>query len=111
MFDIVKINKSLSDETRLRILNLLFVRECCVCEVVQALKISQTRASRNLSHLYNAGLVKLRRDGLWSVYSINYDNKPDYLLDILQVVEKALKNNVIAIKDKNRLDKSVRCLE
>ncbi len=71
MRDLVKAMKALSDETRLRILNLLLVRECCVCEVMQALDISQTRASRNLSALYDAGFLKLRKDGLWSLYSID----------------------------------------
>ena len=52
-------------------LNLLLQRECCVCEVMQALNISQTRASRNLSMLYNAGFLKQRREGLWAYYSID----------------------------------------
>ena len=42
MRDLVKAIKALSDETRLRILNLLLEQECCVCEVMQALDISQT---------------------------------------------------------------------
>jgi len=108
MFDLIRINKSLSDETRLRILNLLLERECCVCEVVQALDISQTRASRNLNLLYNAGLVKLRREGLWSLYSINKDSKLKYLPQILNAVKKALEDNQVAIKDRERLKKSVR---
>ena len=58
MREIVKAFKALSDETRLRIINLLLQRECCVCEVVQALGISQTRASRNLAQLYDAGLLE-----------------------------------------------------
>jgi ArsR family transcriptional regulator, arsenate/arsenite/antimonite-responsive transcriptional repressor len=49
MHGLIKAVKSLSDETRLRMLNLLLQRECCVCEVMQVLDISQTRASRNLS--------------------------------------------------------------
>ena len=68
MRDLVKAFKALSDETRLRILNLLLVRECCVCEVMQALDISQTRASRNLSVLYDAGFLKLRKDGLVALF-------------------------------------------
>jgi len=71
MRDLVKAIKALSDETRLRILNLLLEQECCVCEVMQALDISQTRASRNLSALYNAGFLRLRKEGLWSLYSID----------------------------------------
>ena len=48
MRELVEAFEALSNETRLRILNLLLERECCVCEVMQALQISQTRASRNL---------------------------------------------------------------
>ena len=55
MREVVKAMKALSDDTRLRILNLLLERECCVCEVIQALEISQTRASRNLGILHDAG--------------------------------------------------------
>ena len=40
MRDLLKAMKALSDETKLRILNLLLVRECCVFEVMQALKCS-----------------------------------------------------------------------
>ena len=79
MRDVIKAFKALSDETRLRILNLLMERECCVCEVMQALEISQTRASRNLSALYDAGFLKLRKDGLWSLYSIDEEGMTDYL--------------------------------
>ena len=63
MRDIVKGFKGLSDETRLRILNLLLERASCVCEVMQALEISQSRASRGLSALYDAGFVKLKKEG------------------------------------------------
>ena len=40
MQDFIKASAALSDITRLRILNILLVRECCVCEVMQALEIS-----------------------------------------------------------------------
>jgi ArsR family transcriptional regulator len=39
MRDLVEAAKALADETRLRILNLLLERECCVCEVMQVLEI------------------------------------------------------------------------
>ena len=55
--------KALSDETRLRVLNLLLERECCVCEVMQALNISQSRASRALKSLHDAGILKLEKEG------------------------------------------------
>ena len=60
MQEIVKTMKALSDETRLRILKILLEKECCVCEIMQALDIFQSRASRNLGILQNAGLLKTR---------------------------------------------------
>jgi len=108
MRETIKIFKALSDETRLRILNILLERECCVCEVMQALDISQTRASRNLAALYEAGFLKLRRDGLWSLYSIDRDGTNEYLTDLVQVVDKALEGNKTLEQDRERLRKAVR---
>lgn len=108
MRDIVKAFSTLSDETRLRILNLLMERECCVCEVMQALKISQTRASRNLGILYDAGFLSLRREGLWSVYSIDRGGAKEYLKDLIALIQKALKSNAVVRQDRERLRKAER---
>jgi len=62
--------KALADETRLRILRLLAVREMCVCEVMVALELTQPTASHHLGLLENAGLVKDRKDGKWVFYSV-----------------------------------------
>ena len=108
MRDLIKAIKALSDETRLRILNLLLVRECCVCEVMQALDISQTRASRNLSALYDAGFLKLRKDGLWSLYSIDREGMEEYYSDLVDAVRKALEDNKLMDTDRERLRKAER---
>ena len=108
MHDLIKALKALSDETRLRILNLLLERECCVCEVMQALNISQTRASRNLSILYEAGFIKLRKDGLWSLYSINQEGMKQYSPTLVEAVRKALEGNKVVTQDKKRLMKAER---
>ena len=100
--------KALSDETRLRILNILLERECCVCEVMQALDVSQTRASRNLTALYEAGFLKLRKAGSWSLYSIDRDEMNEYLTDLLQALTKALEGNKTLKQDRERLRKAVR---
>jgi ArsR family transcriptional regulator len=106
--DTVKAFKALSDETRLRILNILLERECCVCEVMQALDISQTRASRNLAALYDAGFLRLRKDGLWSLYSIDKESMQEYLTDLVQAVTKALQGNKEVGLDRKRLKKAER---
>ncbi len=108
MRDLVKAFRALSDEIRLRILNLLLERECCVCEVMQALGISQTRASRNLGALYDAGFLRLRKDGLWSLYSIDNEAVQEYFSDLVAVVNKALEGNEVVAQDRERLKKAER---
>lgn len=108
MRDLVKACKALSDETRLRILNLVMERECCVCEVMQALGISQSRASRNLSALYEAGFLKLRREGLWALYSIDKVGMKQYSATLAEAVRKALEGNEIAVRDRERLEMAER---
>jgi len=105
MRDFLKATRALSDETRLRILNLLLERECCVCEVMQALDISQTRASRNLNILYDAGFLKLRKEGLWSLYSMNKEDASTYFPEIIAAIKKGLKGNRVAARDRERLKK------
>lgn len=61
----------LADETRLAMLWLLSNRdELCVCDLVAALGITQSKASRHLATLRHAGLVVDRRAGTWSYYSL-----------------------------------------
>jgi ArsR family transcriptional regulator len=108
MRELIKTFKALSDETRLRILNLLLERECCVCEVMQVLNISESRASRNLSFLYDAGFLKLRRQGLWALYSIDKEGLKPHYTDLLEAVRKALEGNEVASLDKQRLQQAER---
>jgi ArsR family transcriptional regulator len=108
MREVVKAFKALSDETKLRMLNILTERECCVCEVMQALEISQSKASRNLSALYDAGFIKLKKEGLWSLYSINGEGIAEYLPPLVEAAKKALANSNIAAMDIERLKKARR---
>jgi DNA-binding transcriptional ArsR family regulator len=70
MKNIVDILKALSDETRLRIINLLYSKELCVCDILETLNITQTKASRHLQYLKNAGLVEDRKHAQWVYYSM-----------------------------------------
>ncbi len=108
MYELVKAIKALADETRLRMINLLLVRECCVCEIMQALEISQTRASRNLTLLYDAGFLKLRKEGLWSFYSIQQEETSRYPGKLVEAVATGLAGNDVAAEDRQRLRETVR---
>jgi ArsR family transcriptional regulator, arsenate/arsenite/antimonite-responsive transcriptional repressor len=62
--------RAFSDRTRLRILHLLRDGELCVCDLVDTLDVPQPKASRHLACLRKAGLVVVRKNGLWSYYSL-----------------------------------------
>ena len=68
--DTNRLFRAFSDETRVRLLHLLRAGEVCVCDLVDTLRIPQPTASRHLSMLRRAGLVRVRKDGLWSYYSL-----------------------------------------
>ncbi len=76
--------KMLADRTRMRALMLMQSEdELCVCELTHALKLSQPKISRHLAQLREAGLVIVRREGLWMHYQIN-PALPDWALTILK---------------------------
>jgi len=108
MQDLIKAMKSLSDETRLRIMNILLERECCVCEVMEVLGISQTRASRNLGLLEEAGLLKMRKIGQWALYSPDQQDMKGHLSDLVNAIKKGLADNEVAVQDRVRLKKAAR---
>lgn len=63
--------KALGDETRLQMVWLLMNhRELCVCDFMEVLDVTQSKASRHLRTLYHAGLVTDRRQGLWVYYAL-----------------------------------------
>jgi ArsR family transcriptional regulator len=81
MKNLANLFKALSDETRLTMMNMLLRHgELCVCDFVGAMDITQSKASRHLRYLLNAGLVDDRREGLWSYYRIGLGGKPEAVM-------------------------------
>lgn len=64
---------ALSDETRVRIVDLLRTGEHCVCELTEALDLSQSLLSFHLRVLKDAGLVRDRREGRWAYYALSVE--------------------------------------
>ena len=105
----LKLFKALSGETRLRIVRLLQDREnLCVCEIMQALDISQTRASRNLGILKEAGLVSSRRAGLWVEYYLDRKGMGASAKGLLKVLSGWADRSGVLRKDRKRLATSCR---
>jgi ArsR family transcriptional regulator, arsenate/arsenite/antimonite-responsive transcriptional repressor len=68
--------KALADMTRLRILALLGNNEVCVCHMHDSLGLPQPTVSRHLAYLRRAGLVAVRRDGVWMHYRLSRSFHP-----------------------------------
>jgi len=63
-----KVFKTLSDPTRVRVLALLEQEELAVQEIMDVLGMAQSRVSRHLAILREAGLLRDRRDGTYVFY-------------------------------------------
>jgi ArsR family transcriptional regulator len=105
MKEMTTLFKSLEDETRLRIMNLLLGgSELCVCHMIEVLQLPQSTVSRHLAILKSAGLLKDRRAGVWIHYSIKPDLSPTHQI-FIEALHTVLENNDMARKDKKRLAK------
>jgi ArsR family transcriptional regulator len=66
--------KALSDETRVKILDMLYKEELCACNILEEFKITQPTLSYHMKILSDSGLVTGRKDGVWMKYRINMEN-------------------------------------
>lgn len=96
-----EILKALSDPTRLRIVSLLRHGELCVCDLMEALQTPQSKISRHLAFLKNAGWVKATRSGKWMHYQL-LDTGPSLQTMIAEVLKSELHGYEICQEDDRR---------
>ncbi len=84
-----EIAKALAHPTRLLLLDALGKGECCVCELNTLVDIDQSTLSKHLSVLKNAGLVEVRKKGLW----VHYRLRCACVLSFFDCAEGVLKVN------------------
>ena len=70
---IAGIFKALGDENRIRILKMLRGGEKCACKLLDELNISQPTLSHHMKVLCDSGIVKSRKVGTWTYYTISRD--------------------------------------
>lgn len=70
--------KALADETRLRILSQVLKNEMCVCEIEEALGLTQSNASRHLSVLKRAGILESYKTAQWTYYRMSQQFVEDH---------------------------------
>jgi len=100
MEDLVSMFRALSDETRLRIVKLLEQGELCVCDIVAALDMQQSKVSFHLGILKEAGFILDRKQGRWTHYRIHENDIFKRML-ILTTLERI--SGSAMSEDRNRL--------
>ncbi len=99
MYSLISVLKALADETRLRIINVLFLREFCVCELQEIFGMSEPRISRHLRILKEADLVSQKREGKWNYYRLKVTSINKSLFGYL---EDSFKKDNTFLKDREK---------
>lgn len=68
MKSLMRVLKALADPNRMRIMKMLQQKQMCVCEITEALGITQPSVSRHMRLLEQADLVEARKEGQWTNY-------------------------------------------
>ena len=83
-----QIFKACADESRLRILHLIFMNgEMCITDLEKILDFTQAKTSRHLIYLKNSGILSHRRYNHWVFYQIK-DEVGDIIKQIFQFLRK-----------------------
>ncbi|NLC16461.1 MAG: winged helix-turn-helix transcriptional regulator [Clostridiales bacterium] len=94
----IEIFKSLSEESRLRIISLLMQKEMCVCEIETCLKMTQSNASRHLTDLKRSGILESYKKAQWTYYKIS----PNFIennKELWEYLKKEIRNMRFYAKD------------
>ncbi|KLO23785.1 ArsR family transcriptional regulator [Marinitoga sp. 1197] len=98
----VEMIKIFSDETRLRILNILFQGEHCNCDLEEVLNISQSNISKHLKKIMLLDLVSSRKSSYWTYYKINKENfdKHPFMNELMKEIQylEPFKSDLIKLK-------------
>lgn len=106
MENLERLFKGLSDQTRLRILNLLLHGELCVCDIQYVLDSAQPNVSRHLTYLKNSGLVLDRREGTRIYYRLAQPNDAVHKR-LFSCLRDILGTSDVFVEDSRRLKKSI----
>lgn len=89
------LHKALADESRLRILSLMFrFGEICVSDLEMILDFTQTKTSRHVSYLKNSGVLYQKKHEKWIYYLIKEEYK-----DIISRVVESIELDDLVIRD------------
>lgn len=84
----MRVFKALSEEPRVRIIHLLMQnKELSISDLEHILDFTQTKTSRHITYLKNAGLVGSKKHDQWTFYYI-LDEAVEIIQQILRFIQK-----------------------
>jgi ArsR family transcriptional regulator len=95
------------DPTRVRLLNLVALEELTVAELTTITELQQPRVSTHLGKLREAGLVRDRKVGASTYYSVNEETMPAPARALWKLLRAQIQDDVID-SDKKRMQQLVR---
>ncbi|MDW7672208.1 MAG: metalloregulator ArsR/SmtB family transcription factor [Bacillota bacterium] len=98
-----KLFKTLGDQNRLRIINLLTHDQFCVCELEVILQTTQSNVSRHLSRLRNEGIITYHKKAQWVYYSLSKSFEGEHPL-LFQYLKHRMAQDQIFLDDTQRLE-------
>jgi ArsR family transcriptional regulator len=114
VLELVAIAKTLADPTRIRIVAALRIGELCVCELVDALGISQSSLSSHLQVCRQTGVVTTRKESRWIYYSVSTRYGPliERIFSELQTVgsDQQLLRDARRLKKRLQMREGGRCV-
>ena len=88
LYDLAELFKVFGDSTRIRILSVLMGAELCVCDIAEALGMTQSAVSHQLRVLKNAKLIRNRKEGKQVFYALADDHVSTILAMGLEHIEE-----------------------
>lgn len=102
MNNIVEVVKLFSDQTRLRILNILYDSEHCVCDLEAVLEMTQPNISKHIKKMNELDVLKKRKESYWIYYSLNKKvfEKYNFIESLMKDIrkEKLFQNDLKKLK-------------
>ncbi len=103
----LQVFKALADESRLRLVAVLAQGDFNVNELIEILRLGQSRISRHLKILAESGLVSGRREGNWIYYALAAAQENSDLAQVSALAVRSLKGSRVYEKDLQHLESLV----
>jgi ArsR family transcriptional regulator, arsenate/arsenite/antimonite-responsive transcriptional repressor len=88
------ISKALSDPNRLQIIGMITEQERCACKLLEHFNISQPTLSHHMRILMDSNLLRVRKEGKWSHYSINVETLEAYRAYVELLYQETLNSSI-----------------